>query len=264
MAQIILRAMLTSRQAHPREILVSDKNPLTLKKLVRELGVFATHFNPELARHCEIIWVGLKPYQAREVLKEIRPHLRPNGTVLSMMAGVSTQFIKRHLGNKIRVIRLMPNTPALVGAGITGVHFPKGTPSSLRRKILKILKAMGHVIPFPKEKDLDAVTGVSGSGAAFLYLVAEGMIEGGKKAHLGAATAKELTLRTFLGAARMLEASGKPPRDLIAQVVSKGGTTEAGLKVLDRYQIVQAFSQAVLKATHRAKKIREENDRCMP
>jgi pyrroline-5-carboxylate reductase len=158
----------------------------------------------------------------------------------------------------------MPNTPCLIGEGMTGVFFGKGSAGPLRKKILKILSHLGEVEEFSREQDLDLVTGLSGSGPAFVYLVAQGLIQGGEKLGLKPPVARLLAYQTLLGAAGMLKQSGFSPEELILQVATKGGTTEAGLKTLGRARVSTALAGAVREAAFKAKRIREENDRCTP
>jgi pyrroline-5-carboxylate reductase len=264
MAEVILRAMLNAKIASPREILVSRTSTEQLKRIKRNLKVATTSDNTAVAQRCDLLWIGVKPYQAQKVLAEIRPFLSPRHTLLSIMAGISTPFLKRHSGAVPHIIRLMPNTPALLGAGITGIFFPKNIPASTQKLILRISSAFGKTMVCPKEKDLDAITGLSGSGVAFVYQIAEGLAQGGIRSSLKSTDAYRIASQTLLGAARMLEAGDKSPEELIAQVVSKGGTTEAGMKVLKKNKVASFLAQAVLQASKRAKSLRKENDRCLP
>lgn len=264
MAEVILRSMLRARIVRPQEVIVSRNSRSQLQRIARDLKVSTTTDNRQVAQSCPLIWIGVKPYHASAILEEIRPHLRKNATVLSMMAGISTAFIKRFLGSAASVIRLMPNTPALLGIGMTGVYFPASTSLATRSQVRRILEAMGKIIICTREADLDIITGLSGSGVAFVYHLIQGLIAGGEKAGLSSSDSRAVALQTLLGAAHMLQHSGQAPQSLVAQVVSKGGTTEAGLKILQQRKTAAALSEAVRAAARRAKTLREENERCRP
>ncbi|MCE9625425.1 MAG: pyrroline-5-carboxylate reductase, partial [Deltaproteobacteria bacterium] len=208
MAQAILRGLLRSGLAHPEEILISRSSAEAVEKLSRELKVDGTTDNRLLAARCRWIWLGIKPFHAAELLPPLAKHLSPKSTVLSMMAGISTRSLRFHLGRGPALVRLMPNTPALLGSGMTGVFLPKNTPSATRKSVEKILSVLGEVAFVSREAELDAVTGLSGSGPAFVYELAIGMIEGGMRSGLKPEEAKRLTAQTLLGAARMLQESG--------------------------------------------------------
>lgn len=265
MGQAILKGMLQSGLAKPAEVLVSDPSRDTLRLVQRELKVAGTLDNRQVAERCRIVWLAVKPFQAQAALRQIRDCFPPKTPLVSFVTGVSTQFLRRHLRSPDRpLIRLMPNTPCLIGDGMTGVFFGKGTPPPLKKKIMRILKNLGEVEEIFSEQDLDLVTGLSGSGPAFVYLVAQGLVAGGEKLGLKAKVARDLAYQTLLGAAGMLKQSGHSPDELIKQVATKGGTTEAGLEILKSAQVASALAGAVRRAALKAKQIREENDRCTP
>jgi len=262
MGQAILRGILREGLAKPSEILASRQDASALKSLAGELRIDTTTDNRFLARSCDWIWLGVKPFHAEAVLREIAPHINKKATLLSVLAGISTRTLRFHLGRGPTLIRLMPNTPALLGAGMTGIYFPKGTPLRSKREAEKILGALGAIQQVARESELDAVTGLSGSGPAFVYLVAQGLIQGGIQSGLKPQDARTLAYQTLLGATRMLQESGRSPEELISQVVTKGGTTEAGLKVLATRKAAAALAQAVQAAAQRAAEIKEQNESC--
>ncbi len=260
MAQAILGSMLRAGIAKPSDVLVSDPSAPALREAARRFRVASTSDNAEVAGRCEWIWLGTKPFHAAEVVKGISPRLRKGQALLSMMAGVSTRSLRRWAGRKPALVRFMPNTPALLGAGATGVFFASGTPAALRGRAERIFAAMGAYAVVPREVLLDGVTGLSGSGPAFVYLVAQGLIEGGRRSGLSPAQAGTLAVQTLLGASRMLGESGHDPQTLIQHVATKGGTTEAGLKVLEDRGLRAILAEAVAAATRRAAEIREQNE----
>jgi len=261
MAEVILRALLKAGILRPHQVMVSRQSAEELRKIARNLRVSPASHNSKLAASSQVVWLGIKPYQAAAVLKEIAPHLPKDATILSMMAGISTAFIQKRLGKKWPVVRLMPNTPAAVGAGMTGVFFTASVRPQMKKFILKALGALGEVSLCNDERDLDAITGLSGSGVAFVYEFCRAMIDGGVKSGLSLKASLQIARQTFFGAAQMLRQSGRDPAELVAQVVSKGGTTEAGLKLLRRRKLDAAIAQAVVAATRRARALRKENEK---
>jgi pyrroline-5-carboxylate reductase len=172
-----------------------------------------------------------------------------------MMAGIPTSMLRKFLQKKLPILRIMPNTPALLGQGATGVYFTPGFPRSLQKKLTLALQDLGQVVRLKNERQFDAVTGLSGSGPAFVYLVAQGFMAGGKAAGLSSEQSRSLAIQTLRGATAMLGGTGQHPNELIAQVVSKGGTTEAGLKVLKKFKVERGIQGAVVKAAKRAREI---------
>lgn len=255
MAGIILRVLLENQRVKPRDVLVSRRNNLELKKIARDLRVVTTIHNSEVTASSQIVWLGVKPFQAREVLDEIKADLKRGTPIVSMLAGISTGTIRRYLGRTHPVLRIMPNTPSALGWGVTGAYFTPEFPVQLKGRLIGLLRDLGEVVLLKNEKQFDAVTGLSGSGPAFVYAIAEGMIAGGRREKLSSVQAKALAVQTLLGAAAMLKKKSSDPRELIAQVVSKGGTTEAGLKVLKKFRVAEGMEQAVRAAARRSREI---------
>jgi pyrroline-5-carboxylate reductase len=254
MAQIILSAGLKTRRFKSNEVVVSRRNISELKKIRRQWRVSTTTDNTEVARSSRIIWLGIKPFQAQTVLEEIATALRPGAIIVSMMAGISTKRIQKILG-PIPVLRIMPNTPAQLGQGVTAAYFTPKFPKKIQKKLLHLLEGLGSVVLLKDQNLFDPVTGLSGSGPAFVYAIAQGFITGGIQAGLGKDQARALAVQTLLGAAAMLKETGRDPGELIAQVVSKGGTTEAGLRVLKKNRVERGVTGAVRASAKRSREI---------
>ena len=255
MAQVILHSLLEDGHVSPRQVIVSRNNRTALKNIKKKYKVVTTTDNREVAGNCQYLWLGVKPFQAVEVLNKIGCFLGPKTLIITMMAGVSTSFIRKALGQKIHVLRIMPNTPALLGQGMIGAYFTKDFPKRARQMFLKILGDLGEVLELKRESEFDVVTGLSGSGPAFVYTIAQGLINGGLKGGLKLTQARLLALQTLRGAVSMMEVTGKDPDALITQVTSKKGTTEAGLRELKKAKTSQSLTRAVLSATRRSKEI---------
>jgi pyrroline-5-carboxylate reductase len=171
--------------------------------------------------------------------------------LVSVAAGVTTQALERAVGGRLRVVRAMPNTPALVGAGAAAICAGSAAGEEDLAWAEEILGAVGVVVRV-SEKDLDAVTGLSGSGPAYVFLVAEAMAEAGVLGGLTRDVAETLAFQTLLGSAQLLVDRGASPAALRAAVTSPGGTTAAGLRELERHGVRAAFLDAVMAATHRS------------
>src|SRR4051794_36935573 len=174
--------------------------------------------------------------------------------LLSVAAGVTTQAIEKAAGGRLRVVRAMPNTPALIGAGAAAISPGSTAEADDLAWAEEILGAVGAVVRVP-ERQLDAVTGLSGSGPAYVFLVAEALVEAGVLAGLARDVAQTLAFQTLLGSARLLREGDASPAALRAAVTSPGGTTAAGLRVLERGGVRAAFLEAVMAATERSREL---------
>ncbi len=200
----------------------------------------------------EEVVLAVKPVDAEGACRELAGSAVTR--VLSIMAGVTTAHLEAWLGPPTAVVRAMPNTPATVGAGVAAIAAGSSAGAADLAWAEGILRAVGEVVRVP-EADLDAVTGLSGSGPAYVFLVAEALIAAGTEAGLPPATSRTLATATLAGAARLLVESGEGPERLRANVTSPGGTTEAGLAVLDARKVREAFVDAVLAATERSREL---------
>ena len=202
-----------------------------------------------------LVVLAVKPQQMREACAAIAPFVGGVRAVLSIAAGTRIADIARWLGGYERVVRAMPNTPALVGAGIAGVYAPPAVDAAGRAAAVAVLEAAGEVVWCEDEAMLDAITGLSGSGPAYVFYVLEHMERAARELGLGAADARRLAYRTLSGAMKLAESSGEEPATLRAQVTSKGGTTERGIAALNEAGVGDAIVRAVKAATDRAREL---------
>lgn len=236
---------------------------LIQKKIYRasEIGVSTAHSpfssNVELVRRSQAILLAVKPQQMETVLEEISPFLKKGQLVMTIAAGLDSRFYRRFLP-KVELVRAMPNTPCLVGKGATGLYFSPPIRSQNRSKALRIFSAVGLVLPVQKESWLDIVTAVSGSGPAFVFLFAQAVTDAATKLGLPTLIAKRLFLQTLIGASTLADQTSESLSDLISKVASKRGTTEAGLKVLEKYHFGEIVAKTIFAATARAKTLRKE------
>ena len=198
--------------------------------------------------------LAVKPADAEAACRALAGAGAGAGRVLSIMAGVPTVRLEEWLGDGVPVVRAMPNTPALVGAGAAAIAAGTSAGDDDLDWADGILTAVGAVERVP-EKLLDAVTGLSGSGPAYVFLVAEALIEAGVLNGLSRSAANVLVIQTLVGSARLLAESGDTPEGLRAAVTSPGGTTAAGLRVLESHGVRSAFLEAVTAATERSREL---------
>jgi len=206
-------------------------------------------------RRSQTIILAVKPQVMAAVLDEVRAEVNPRKLFISIAAGFPLRRLEAGLGGQARVVRVMPNTPVLVGRGISvAVAGSKATPADLKQA-LKLFKSVGEAVSITGEDLLDAVTALSGSGPAFVYGFAEALIEGGVRGGLPQPLAAQLAYATIGGAAAMLSESGLSPRELRDMVTSPGGTTLAGLGALDAHHFRDGLIAAVEAATRRAREL---------
>ena len=199
-----------------------------------------------------VVVLAVKPQQMREACASLAPHVAKVPVVLSIAAGTRTRDIARWLGGYERIVRAMPDTPSLVGAGIAGVWSSPAVKPADRSAAIAILEACGSVVPVAREEALDAVTGISASGVAYVFYFLEAL-EAAARAHgFDAKDARTLAYATFDGAVKLALASDEDPATLRARVTSKGGTTERGIAALEAAKVRDAIAAAVDAATRRA------------
>ena len=245
MAQALLEGVLNAGLFEAENVWISDVRAERLDELATQYGVHTTTDNTELTRQADVIVLSVKPQVMTEVLDGIAGTLKNGALVISIAAGITTAEIKAKLGD-VQVIRVMPNTPALVKAGASGLYNASASQDGLKTA-MDICTSVGKAVVVDSEDLIDAVTAVSGSGPAYFFLLMEEMIKAGVELGLTAETVKTLVLQTAKGAALLAESAqqrGEDPTILRQKVTSPGGTTEAALKVMDK----SGFEQIVLKA----------------
>jgi len=209
------------------------------------------------------VWVyAVKPQNMREAVQATRPWLRPDVLVLSIAAGIASDSLAQWLGGPERpwqrLVRCMPNTPALVGAGASGLAALPGATQGDRELATRLLQSVGTVVWVDDDAGLDMVTGLSGSGPAYVFLFLEALMQGGRDLGLDAAQSRELAVATLAGAARLAAESPEPPDVLRQRVTSKGGTTAAALEVLEQGDFRGLVGRAMAAATRRAAELGRE------
>jgi pyrroline-5-carboxylate reductase len=250
MAQALIVG-LKSQQFKMSDITVIELEANKRAELSQNLGINATH---ELAsiQACDVIVLAIKPQQLPNLAKTLAPLLK-NQLVISIAAGIRLADLSRWLGNYATIIRAMPNTPAQIQAGITGLYAMPNVSKAQIALADQVLSAAGATLWLDSEEKLDAITAISGSGPAYVFYLIEALHEAALQLGLTELQAKKLSIATFKGASLLADASHTPIATLREQVTSKGGTTEQGLLSLQSSQVKQAIVLAAQKACERAK-----------
>lgn len=250
MAEALIRALVRAGWS-PSSMRVSDVRAERLEWCARELGVVAAADNATAARGADLVVLAVKPQTMAAALESLRGEIGETATVLSIVAGVPTARIEAALGGRPRVVRAMPNTPALVGAGASAVCAGRWADDGDLARAEATLRAAGRVERVP-ESLMDAVTAISGSGPAYVLLLIELMIESAVRFGLTPEVARRLVLATVAGSARLLEATDLDPREACRRVTSEKGTTDAAIRELERHGVPAAFASAFDAARRRA------------
>ncbi|SEN73331.1 pyrroline-5-carboxylate reductase [Lihuaxuella thermophila] len=258
MAESILAGLVEKGEILPENVaLVNRSDKERLMSLSRRYGLDESNHKPERILEADVVILAVKPKDMADVLNHWGKQFRAGQMLISVVAGISTSCIEGALAEKLPVIRVMPNTSCTVGLSATAICRGQWVREEELETACRIFSAIGSVITV-REEMMDAVTGLSGSGPAYVYYLVEALEAAGVQAGLTPETARNLTVQTLLGAAQMLMTSGKGAADLRNEVTSPGGTTMAALEVLHRYRFDEAVIQAVLRAKERSKEMGEQ------
>ena len=255
MAQALISGMI-ARGLPATRITVSDPVP-EIQEVLRQQDINVTDNNAEAIATADVVVVAVKPQMLAEVLSPLA-ELMTNQLVISIAAGATIGIFKSLLGGYDRIIRVMPNTPALVQSGAHGLYAPDYIGQADRDVASQIMAATGLTIWVDCEKKIDAVTAVSGSGPAYFFYMMEAMIQAGKNLGLDEKTASALTWQTALGAAQMAITSENTPAQLRRNVTSPNGTTQAAIETFDHHQVSQHIQAALAAAEKRSATLAEE------
>ena len=240
------------------DIIVTERREERAVELRAKYGV-RTMANAEAASAADTLVLVVKPQDMSGLLEEIRGHLSPGALVVSLAAGITTAYLQDRLPEGTPVVRVMPNTPALVDQGMAAISPGSHCDEAHLAEAEQLLRSCGKVLRVP-EKHQDAVTAISGSGPAYIFYVVEAMIEAGVLLGMPRSTSTELVVQTLFGAATMLKETGQHPTVLREQVSSPGGTTMAALRQLDDHKVRAAFLTAMEAAAARSAELASGND----
>jgi pyrroline-5-carboxylate reductase len=254
MATALAKGFVRAEIVFPKEIIAGDLSELALENFARETSAKTTAANAEVLKFAGIVVLAVKPDHVAEVLAGLRRSFTDQHLLISIAAGVTLAKLEAALPAGARVIRVMPNTPALVGESASAFALGKNATAADGELAKKLLSAVGVAFQV-KESLLDAVTGLSGSGPAYVYQFIEAMSDGGVAAGLPRDIATKLAAQTVLGAAKMVLETGQHPGALKDQVTSPGGTTIEGLHELEKGRLRAIVMSAVRAATEKSKKL---------
>lgn len=252
MARAMASGFVRSELVHPAQIIASDPHAGAIEEFGRVVpGAKLSRDNAEILAESDVVFLAIKPQQMQHVLAELRGKVTADHLVISIAAGVKLATLAEGLDRTGRLLRVMPNTPCLVGQSASGFSLGPGATAADGELVRRLLESVGRALPV-EEKLLDAVTGLSGSGPAFVYVIIEALSDGGVRMGLPRDVAMQLAAQTVKGAAEMVLSTNDHPAVLKDRVASPGGTTIAGLQALEGGGVRAAFIAAVEAAARRS------------
>ena len=257
MGEAIISGLLKAKWATPEEIIISTKTSARSEKMKHDYGVVVST-NTEVAEKAAIIILAVKPNMYREVIQEIVPFLDETKVLVSITPSFSLETLRHLSGGKAQVVRAMPNTPAKVGFGMTGVTFEKETSQDTRQEILTMFSCLGKILEIPEEM-MKVVGSLSGSAPAFIELFMKAMVDAGVSYGMSPEDARLLVVQTVLGTAQLAASTQKPFESMIDDVCSKGGSTIRGISSLKENQFEEMIHRAVEKTTERFIEMNQES-----
>lgn len=251
MAQAIISGLIAAGTA-PGQLIASDPNA-ACRQVLEQCGIITVENSDAVMAKADLVIFAVKPQIMRAVLEALAPHVRPDQVFCSIAAGVSINTVKSALGLISQpVIRVMPNTPALLGLGMSALVSNDHLPDTIKASVTRVFEACGEALWVEGEETLDAVTAVSGSGPAYFFLMIEHMMRSATRLGLPPETARKLVMQTAKGAAAMVEKADVGPEVLRQRVTSPGGTTEAALGVFEDGDFADLIDRALIAARDRA------------
>ncbi len=254
MAEALVRGLLNGKHVTTNDVLVSAPRAERRDELAAQYGIRTTADNREVAAGVDVVILAVKPQIMDRVVREIADHLQPSTLVISIAAGIDAATLEAGLRDGVRVVRAMPNTPALVGAAATAISPGRNATAADVAVAKTVFDAVGLTVVL-EESQLDAVTGLSGSGPAYIFLILEALADAGVKVGLSRRNAQRLAAQTVMGSAKLLLDTDEHPGKLKDMVTSPGGTAIAGLHTLEQGGLRTTLINAVETATKRAKEL---------
>ena len=254
MGEVMLSAILNKGLSTPEAVWVSDINDARLKHLEQKYSVAVTNNNRQAVGKGDIVVLAIKPQNLAEVTAELSGQLKPTQLVLSIVAGARIDTLRQGLNHR-NIVRVMPNTPAQIGYGMSVWTATAEVTEAQKGWVSLMLGTMGREIYVDDEKYLDMATAISGSGPAYFFLFVESLIESAVHIGLPRDVAEELVLQTMLGSGHLIQKSGKPPAELRRIVTSPGGTTAEAISEFERGEFSKLVMQAVTAAYNKAKEL---------
>jgi pyrroline-5-carboxylate reductase len=255
MGEVLIRGLIQSGKVKKTDIIASDANQDRLKYIAEAYGVRTSSANVEVVEKASIIIIAVKPQNIDELLEELSQSSHEGHLFISIAAGITTEKLAGKMHHKSGIIRVMPNAPASVLAGIAAIYPGRNiSPADLQRAV-SIFECVGRTVIIRNEALMDVVTGLSGSGPAFVFLVIESLSDAGVQLGISRKESSLLAAQTVFGAAKMLLETGRHPSELKDIVATPGGTTFAGLKMLEKGNFRSTIMDAVEAATARSREL---------
>jgi len=254
MAQAIMKGIIKSNFFSVDNIFASEPNLEIADKVAEEFGIKVFQSNKELVKNCDIIVFSVKPFIISDVINDIKDVMTSDKMIISILAGISTDFIQSALGVQVPVVRIMPNTPALVNEGMTAVCKGSLATNSHLDFAKDLFKCLGRVIQV-EESQIDIVTAISGSSPAFYYYFIDEIAKSAERMGFDYNIALLAAAQSALGSAKMILETGVSPSVLIDNVTTKGGTTEVGMNVLKSHNTSAIIDEAVIGTTKKASQL---------
>ena len=255
MGEVLIRGLIQSGSVKKSDIIASDINQERLASITRNYGIRTTKSNVELVEKASIVIIAVKPQNIDDLLDELSASSHENHLFISIAAGVVTDKIAAKMHHKSGIIRVMPNAPASVLAGIAALCPGRNVSKGDLKRAVSIFECVGKTVIIKNEALMDVVTGLSGSGPAFAFLVIESLSDAGVQLGISRTEASLLAAQTVYGAAKMLLETGRHPSELKDIVATPGGTTFAGLKMLEKGNFRSTIMDAVEAATARSREL---------
>ncbi len=261
MAEAIFRGLIERKITQPQQIYVMNRQDQDkLNKIGQKYGVRVTsdlNLRETYIREANVVMLCMKPKDVESSFRDLQPLLNENQLLVSVIAGLSIAKMETLLQTQMPIVRTMPNTSSTIGLGATGISFSKAVSPEQQQLAVEMFKAVG-IVSIVEESKIDIVTGISGSGPAYVYYFMEAMMKAAAEGGLSEEDARALTVQTILGAATMVQTTQEDPAELRKKVTSPNGTTQAALETLDRHQFSEGIVRAVFRAAERSKEMGEQ------
>lgn len=254
MASAITKGIIDKKIAKPEDIMVSRRNHDKLQEAKKTFGVVVTTDNKEVAKKADVIILAVKPQMMSDVINEIKDCITEDKLIISIAAGKSIDWIGTQFGKTLKIVRCMPNTPALVGAGCSGICFNKEVTETDKAFTMSVFNSLGLALEVP-ESQMDVVVGVSGSSPAYVFMFMEAMADAAVVAGMPRQQAYQFVAQAVMGSAKLMLDTGRHPGELKDMVCSPGGTTIEAVKVLEEKGMRAAVMDATLSCIEKSKKL---------
>ena len=255
MASAIIQGLIKNKFIKSSYISETQTNSLTLEEKSKQLGIKIGLDNQELVKNSDVIILAVKPSQVLDILAEINSYITNDKLVISIAAGVTLNTLEKQLPQNTRVIRVMPNTPALIGEGMSGIVLGKFARKDDEEYVKSLFATIGKYVVVNKEAQIDIVTAISGSGPAFFYKIINDIAKAGEKLGLDYEKSLLLSIQTAIGSAKMALNREKSMEELISNVATKGGCTRVGVDSMEEFDTEKIFFEIIKKTTQKASEL---------